>query len=261
MKRFLLAGFMVLALTLPAMADVNVYENALELKLIFEKEFISIFKDIDFFVDVCLDTKVGAEAKSFVNQTNKGNEAYPLVDTIGVDPANLISESINFNKGIVGVNQAVGNMNNQANVVAIAASNVKESKWGWGKDGFAHAQIAASQENKWNDLLEFCGLKVDLIKDSINFNKGIVGVNQTSGNMNNQLNQVALAVTGTTFVAMSEADLGQKNAYNGSFGFGTARLDTICHSINFNKGIVGVNQSAGSMNNQANTVSIATTKY
>jgi hypothetical protein len=214
-------------------------------------------------VEVSLDTKVAAEAKSFVNQTNKGNEACPLIDAIGDDPVNIIFGSINDNKGVVGVNQAVGNMNNQANVVAIAASKLQasESWWGWGSKGFAHAQTAASQENKWNDLLEFCGLKVDLIKDSINNNKGIVGVNQTSGNMNNQLNQVALAVTGTTYVALSEADLGQKNAYNEGFQYGVARLDTICGSINGNKGIVGVNQSAGSMNNQANVVTIAVTKY
>jgi hypothetical protein len=264
----LVALLLLVGVTVPALADVDLYVDIKKDKDVEVNEFISIYKDIDFNVEVFLWTKEGAEAKSFVNQKNELNFVDPNFFCDKNDPT-IIWNSINDNSGIVGVNQATGNMNNQGNVVSLAITDGAtkvDSDFVDGhyffKGGFAEAQASADQRNKLNLVYEDrSDLKLDLIKDSINHNKGIVGVNQSVGNMNNQLNQVALAANGYALVALAETDLGQLNAVNvveTSYGF---KIDTICNSINYNKGIVGVNQSAGNMNNQANVVSIAATGF
>ncbi|RLA87145.1 MAG: hypothetical protein DRG40_01090, partial [Deltaproteobacteria bacterium] len=92
---------------------------------------------------------------------------------------------------------------------------------------------------------------------SIRGNTGIVNVNQSVGNMNNQANQIVFAVASEALVALAEADLGQTNASNTVREIGTVRFDVIDDSVNGNRGIVNVNQSAGNMNNQANVISIS----
>jgi hypothetical protein len=175
------------------------------------------------------------------------------------------ASSINNNTGIVGVNQDAGNMNNQANVVSVAVaiepSNTDPASL---LPSFANSQTSATQKNMNNSVHELENWlagpqKEDSISDSINGNLGIVGVNQSVGSMNNQLNEVALAVADNCLVALAEADLGQYNANNTVLDFGTVRVDSIANSINGNSGIVGVNQSGGNMNNQSNMVSISAT--
>ena len=112
-----------------------------------------------------------------------------------------------------------------------------------------------------------------LITNAINNNTGVVQVNQSPGQMNNQSNVLALAFSlRPGGVALAEADLGQFN--QGNFvgesdgqqvsgkavvgdGIGINKSASITGSINGNIGIVGVNQSAGNMANQANIVSFS----
>jgi hypothetical protein len=104
-----------------------------------------------------------------------------------------INGSINDNVGIVGVNQAGGSNNNQLNSVAIAL----------GVDVvFALSEAALGQENTGNEVVSFNTLKKEVIEDSIQRNNGIIGVNQSVGNNNNQGNNFALAAStnsGQTF--------------------------------------------------------------
>jgi hypothetical protein len=102
-----------------------------------------------------------------------------------------------------------------------------------------------------------------LILGSINFNRGIVGVNQSAGNINNQLNAATMAVSLDTGVALGEADLGQFNT--GCFFFApqtvteweTSKAAGMFGSVNWNRGVVGVNQTVGNMANQANIANVA----
>jgi hypothetical protein len=91
--------------------------------------------------------------------------------------------------------------------------------------------------------------------------------------MNNQSNVLALAFSERPGgVALAEADLGQFNQTNVSLesdgqhvvgesvvgdGVGVNKTASIIGSINGNTGIVGVNQAAGNMANQANIVSFS----
>ena len=153
----------------------------------------------------------------------------------------------------------------------------------------AEAMGIINQENFNNEACGNCAEKVDEIIGSIGggsggANTGIINVNQSSGNMNNQGNAVSVAVDAadppssppppnvpppppesTGGFANSQAHIEQVNGEENEEGEGNL-VDTVNllfrdavieDSINDNQGIVNVNQSPGSMNNQANLVSVA----
>jgi hypothetical protein len=77
--------------------------------------------------------------------------------------------------------------------------------------------------------------------------------------MANQTNVVAMAVGFGTIAARSEAALGQENAFNEVTEAGVSKLAYVADSINGNKGVIHVNQSAGNMANQSNVFALAFT--
>jgi hypothetical protein len=259
----------MVAMAMPAQASLDLLANITKDKDIFVTERIQIDKNIK--IDVKLDNKYegAAEADALSNQLNENNivagnikVALPPADKLayGIKRDALIQNSVNANKGIVGVNQDVGNMVNQANVVAVALTTSKSA--------FTNSQAEADQINRNNQVTQLEQLQGDPknptpdrtaeIRDSINFNSGVVGVNQNAGNMNNQLNKLALAVGEGAKVALSEAALGQVNTGNKKVTeVNTVKTDLISGSGSNNSGIVGINQSSGNMNNQASVVSMA----
>jgi hypothetical protein len=259
-KKFLgiLLGVMLcLGFTVPAMADVFVTATIDKDKDISVLEDIEIFKTIFVTVDVLAFPEGAAEAKALINQVNEdqhddefGGEALNSVDP---EPDPDITNSMSDNTGIVGVNQASGHMNNQANVVAVAVTSSR---------AFADAQASAEQRMLRNSVDAFETVSTNVVEGSILLNTGIVGLNQASASVNNQLNAVALAAgLGDGLVALAETDLGQFNQFNqieeGVEEGELIRSNLIINSINGNHGVVGVNQSAGVFNNQANMVSIS----
>jgi len=263
------------ALTVPAAADVFVTVDVDKDKDVFVFELVAKFKfvEIEVFMDRHLEG--AAEAQAIANQRNHNNtsrEADPqAVGDLGAGLINpndmlifkhaLIEDSINDNTGIVGVNQDVGNMVNQANVVAVAVTNSESA--------LTHAQAEADQRNTLNFSFhrELTAFDINdpegnpnltaTITGSINSNSGVVGVNQNAGNMNNQANLVALSVGLGSQFALSEAALGQVNSNNRVTEVQTVKFGRITDSISNNSGIVGVNQSVGNMNNQASAVSVS----
>ncbi|MEZ5830314.1 MAG: hypothetical protein R3D05_03980 [Dongiaceae bacterium] len=277
-----------------ASADVFVEADINKTKDITVTENITINKTIDLDVTVSILPGKAAEADGIINQTNQYNTACGNCAEKRDEIINSIGGG-SGNNGIVNVNQSAGNMNNQGNAVSVAVDAVKQPPNvpppppgtppdpNLGSSGFANSQAHVEQVNGAEDN-EGGGNLVDtvnllfrdaLIQNSINGNQGIVNVNQSTGNMNNQANMVALAVSfvdpeqGTAGVALSEADLGQVNTFNRVFEsdsdptstseplLGINKSTTIAGSINNNQGITNVNQGAGNMANQANNVSAA----
>jgi hypothetical protein len=98
----------------------------------------------------------------------------------------------------------------------------------------------------------------DTIDDSFTDGTGVVGVNQASGSLNNQNNALAVALGDRVVHALGEADLGQYNTFNEVDVTDQVRTDTISGGSFSNfSGVAMVNQSSGSINNQANVVDIA----
>lgn len=137
-----------------------------------------------------------AESSASAQQSNSLSD----VNTINVVFRDgLITGSILRNTGIIYVNQAVGNINNQTNELSLAFSKKP--------GGTALSEADLGQENTQLTVTE--GGTVDgaalpgsngagvfktaTITGSINNNTGIVGVNQGSGNFANQANVVSFA--------------------------------------------------------------------
>jgi hypothetical protein len=141
-----------------------------------------------------------ADAQAHVDQKNFGN----LVETVNILFRDaLIRNSINGNTGVAHVNQAPGNMANQANAFSLAVSLTGAG------GGVALAEADLGQVNTRNIVREsdsqgrdqtdpgFIGVnkRADIL-GSINGNQGVVGVNQSAGNMANQANVVSFASAG-----------------------------------------------------------------
>lgn len=258
------------AWAIPAAADVDVYATLYKQKDVTVVVDVTIEKDIVVTVDQDAVLDGAAQADVNINQENTENIVDDAVDG---ESTNFLLEldafigdgdddtfgSVNDNTGIVGVNQDVGNMVNQANSVAFALTDSLAS--------FTDAEAWAEQINSYNysrqeEILEEDGDGFDAdrtaaIEDSVNGNSGVVGVNQNAGNNNNQANGVAMAVGEGSHVALAEAALGQVNSWNQVVSIETVKTDLISNSVNQNTGIVGVNQTVGNNNNQGSVTSFS----
>jgi len=113
-------------------------------------------------------------------------------DTFAANKRATMLNSVNDNTGIINVNQNAGNMNNQSNGVSAAV--------GIGAI-VALSDADLGQLNSGNQVDEVETVKVGTIQGSVNGNTGIVNVNQSTGNMNNQGNVVSLAaITSGAFI-------------------------------------------------------------
>jgi hypothetical protein len=269
MKRFLigLVGMGALLWVTPALATVTVFATVDKDKDITITETITITKDITLNATVNIQVEKSAESQALANQDNRFNKACSNC----AEKSDTTTGSFNDNSGVVNGNQAAGNMNNQGNAVSVAVDTGGGDVPNLQIDvpGFAEAQAHAEQQNTNNnvDTVNLIFRDAD-ITDSFNDNTGVVGFNQSPGNMNNQVNLVSLAIALTDDgVALSEADLGQFNQRNtvlesDSVGLadpniGINKSAVMAGSLSGNTGIIGVNQSAGNMANQANVASLA----
>jgi len=275
------------ALAVPALADVEVLATIDKTKDIVVVETINVTKTVILFAEVDLELHAAAEAMAIANITNEDN----TVDraTVNVTSVNdpitknaEIDDSIGGgtaggNTGIVGVNQDVGNMVNQANLVAFGLTG--------DEDAFTDAQAEVDQLNTGNRVL--WGLTpgpanpISLtasIDHSIS-GTGVAGVNQNAGNNNNQTNALAVAAgidfgpasnegpVGSTppppaltgAVALAESALGQENSLNVVDEVNATKVASLTFSVTNFTGVVGVNQATGNNSNQANVVSAAFT--
>ncbi len=98
----------------------------------------------------------------------------------------VIDGSISGNDGVVGVNQASGSLNNQANTVAVAAGL-------GGGPIVALAEADLGQTNSLLSVTDLAAIRLASITDSIKGNSGVVGVNQSSGALNNQANLISVS--------------------------------------------------------------------
>lgn len=264
-----------------ASADVDVDVTYDKDKTVVVTETITITKTVTIDVAVFVDADFGAEAEALINQTNSGN----TVCQACTDRSDELIGSTNNNSGVIVVNQAAGDLNNQASAIAISVDlSPPNPPTTSEKEGlaFANSQAATEQGNGayWvvNGETRFLAVegstidsadspaKVSEIVDAINDNTGVVHVNEATGTHANQANSLALAVGfGTGGVAISEADLGQLNTAMNAFESAAADGDDvgvhksalISTSVSSNTGIVNMNQSVGNGSNQANIVAFS----
>lgn len=293
----LTAALLASAIAFPAAADVNLFVDVTKFKWIDIDENITIDKDIDLGVTSTSNLASDAEAWVYVNVVNAfntvgrnqkedpvfGSANSPITRDAFIGPG-LDDASIDNNTGGTQVNQDVGNMANQANVVSFgltddaeaatdAEASVEQINGGspesannvdWGRDPQGDGQgtiVADTSPDLPNDIV----LSAE-IEASITDNLGITQVNQNAGNMNNQTNAVAVAAgigvldcdtAGCYPVALAESDLGQTTSWNNVVEVNSAKTALINDSVIGNAGITHVNQAVGNMSNQANVVTVS----
>src|SRR5215813_286665 len=114
----------------PVLADVDAVAHIDKTKDIHITERVTVTKDITIDVDARYTFDGGAEAHALLNVSNTNNDVDgqdipnrandPVNDEYGMHLKALLEGSVNSNHGVFGVNQDVGNMSNQGNLVSVA---------------------------------------------------------------------------------------------------------------------------------------------
>ncbi len=193
-----------------------------------------------------------AEAQAAVDQAIIAN----WVEEQNVTRHALIQDAFQDNRGILSVNQAAGTLNNQAIVRVLTLGPVDMPIQG--------LDLAGSAQSLDNTLISSGGERENRISNSFGGMVGIVGANQSAGNLNQQANVLVLglgAALGPEVVALGDATLGEISARNTVKQQGPAgpRADILTDSFAGFRGIAQVNQSAGDLNHMGNFVGLSLT--
>lgn len=182
------------------------------------------------------------EPAAVINRSLSGNEIYQD----GAVQTAAIEGSFDGNLGITSVNQDAGNLNNQANVrvITVLGAGSAASVLDYGGD----ATVAG------NTVYSSGGMRSDTIHDSFDGGRGIVGVNQSGGNLNQQSNVVLLTFGGQPaldgLVVLSDAALADEisTSENDPGAIDQPRTDSLTDSFEGFRGIAQVTQSSGDLN-------------
>ncbi|MEW6328469.1 MAG: hypothetical protein AB1487_12915 [Thermodesulfobacteriota bacterium] len=284
----LIAMAFVLALSLPALAEVDVMgtvgvekdKKVTETVKIDKAHYIGVKQtaapthsaeaaavknDVNTMNNVT-EAPIPAKPQGYIyneiNETWKEDPTRPAVPAVPIKKSATINTGVgDSSAGVMGINQSPGSLNNQGNAtsVSMAADG----------DAFLHAESAAEKKNgvigengSGNSVAATEITRENTIDASLKGAAGILGVNQSAGSINNQDNAASLAVGSKSMAALSEADLGMVNSGNMSMEAGVTLTDTLSNgALSGAKGIVGVNQSSGCMNNQANVVAVCAVSF
>ena len=187
---------------------------------------------------------------AIVNQTLIGNH----LEERDVISTSIMQDTFRDGRGILSVNQASGNINNQANVRVLAFAE--------GEGLLYDLSLATSARSIKNTVIVYGGEREDRISNSFGGAVGVVGVNQSAGSLNQQVNVVVLGIgvaLGPGVVALGDATLGETIADNSASG-SSNRADIITDSFTGFRGIAQVNQSSGDLNVLGNTLGFSFTR-
>ncbi len=181
-----------------------------------------------------------------------------------------VTDSVKNTNGNVGVNVASGSGNQQDNAAAIASSDQNFVL------GTAAAVVSASQTNSYNKVNNHGTQNGATLNDSIRNTSGNIGVNVSAGDLNQQKNNLAIAVSGGNLASAAAGtaqtsnnltvvnDLSSVSTHTPWHNPNTARVavsnnSTVNDSIKYTSGNVGANVSAGFGNQQNNSTVISRT--
>jgi hypothetical protein len=194
----------------------------------------------------------GLVAEIMLEQSVSGN----VIAEDGVSHRSSIEGSFSGGRGIFNVNQDSGNVNNQANVLVVVFA-AKDA-------GIQVLEVDTKIERANNTVVSNDSPREDRLVDSFNDTVGVVGVNQSSGNGNQQSN---VLVMGIGLMVGSEAVVLDEQALEMLFPdapelalleeAGAPRSDTISGSFQNFSGVAQVTQSSGDLNVLQNTLGVS----
>lgn len=161
------------------------------------------------------------------------------------NPNNALGAWINgrafdYATGNVGANVAAGNINQQQNAAFLASSATLSSQ-DVDMDQYSNRNDCSGCDNQW----------ASIDNHAFAHAHGSVGANVASGNGNQQMNQLVVAMTGGASSDIHQRSGGDEggNTYDGS-GDNQAYIDN--HAFDYAHGNIGVNVAGGNGNQQAN---------
>ena len=170
----------------------------------------------------------------------------------GINSLAVIQGSFNGGAGIFGVNQDAGNFNNQANVVAFVM--------GRGEPVERVLPVWVAVEKHGNVVVSSNSTHHERIEGSFNDVTGIVGVNQSAGSANNQINAIAIGVgviLGTDAIALQDNELDSATAEEVPLESSTPGSPSVVNSFRGFQGIAQVSQANGNQNSVQNVLSVS----
>ncbi len=169
----------------------------------------------------------------------------------------VFAGSGNNHTGVLAINQEAGNLNSQANIHAIAVST--------GGASVESLQVHGIQELRDNTVIvRDSGPRETRIENSFQGSTGIVGINQSAGNLNQQLNVVAVGIgllVGPDAVQLNDVMLetigGEADNALVEEGEAGPRDVVVANAFTDFSGVAQVNQSTGDMNRVSNVVGLS----
>jgi hypothetical protein len=188
-------------------------------------------------------------ASSIVEQELVGN----TVQEGNLPTSVFFQGGLSSSSGIFSINQNAGNLNNQANVRAIALSMSSNS--------IQQLSLDASATTTDNILTISGTERMTQISGSFKNTSGIVGLTQSAGNLNQQANLLVLGVGFTPDedqpTLLADKSLGAMTGNNSIDGPIGSRSDSLTDSFGGFKGIAQVSQSSGDLNILRNALQIS----
>lgn len=165
-----------------------------------------------------------------------------------------LEKSFNQAGGIINVNQSAGNLN--------AQSNVRLITMGENLSGNPLITVARSAVYAGN-VVNGAGAGETSIQDSFNDTVGLVGINQSSGSLNQQVNIAVLslgALVGPDAITIGDTTLKNVNAHMENHVDDDQRMqrsNALTNSFHGFRGIAQIQQAAGDGNSTANMLGLS----
>jgi hypothetical protein len=235
------------------------------------------------YVNGSININAAAVALSQSTQSSSNNSV--TNDAAVVNGSTINGDVGNKASGNLGVNQAAGDFNGQGNSAAIAAagsSSEDDSDFAFGCDsgncgggdprnagGMADAETFANQSlTHANTSNQGTTNNTNISGDAFNGASGNVGVNQASGDNNEQLNALAAATTSNNVYALATSTLDQEwsgnKVANDPYNEWCFFQQNTSNNANLSgdvlsgaTGNIGLNQASGTGNLQSNSLSMA----
>ncbi len=168
----------------------------------------------------------------------------------GVNEANIEGNAFDHFKGNAGLNNAAGSENQQVNALLVSG-NPNESE--------LDVSLSNSINNAYSilngSLLFTDGNTAKFTENAFNHASGNIGVNNASGNMNQQQNQAAILTTGELDDNVT-VDISNSITNATDLASPLNEADFTSQAFQNANGNIGANNAAGNMNQQVNQTTI-----
>lgn len=191
-----------------------------------------------------------AEGLAIVTQVTVGSR----VTGKDVFSRTSVIDAFHGNQGIIMLNQESGNLNSQANVRALALAD--------GGGMFQDLGAWRSAVLIGNTVTTNGGQRENRIESSFGGTAGLVGVNQSAGNLNQQANILVMGIglgRDASLLSVGDSDLQAVSADNTLVKNGpeASHTDSITGSFAGFRGIAQISQTSGDLNNVGNFLGIS----